>query len=110
MDRNVAEFIVKMAVKKGKKIKPGMFKGGPSKPAAKAPAGSGKRFKALKAQLAAKGAKNPAALAAAIGRAKFGKKKFQQMAAAGRRKKASEVTSVAINLARIIDTYRSVGY
>jgi hypothetical protein len=46
--------------------------------------GSGKRFAALKSELASKGAKNPGALAAAIGRKKFGKKRFQAMASAGR--------------------------
>ena len=50
--------------------------------------GSGKRFKALTRKLAAKGAKNPKALAAWIGRKKYGKKKFQKLAAAGRRRKA----------------------
>ena len=33
-----------------------------------------------------KGVQNPGALAAAIGRAKYGKQKFQEMAAAGRKK------------------------
>lgn len=50
----------------------------------KPPAGSGKRFAALKANLAKKGASDPSALAAYIGRRKFGNKKFQAMAAAGR--------------------------
>jgi len=38
----------------------------------------------------AKAIKDPEALAAAIGRAKFGKKKFQEMAAAGRRRAAKK--------------------
>lgn len=42
-------------------------------------------FKKLKKKLAAKGAKNPAALAAWIGRKKYGKKKFQAAAAKGRK-------------------------
>lgn len=46
--------------------------------------GSGKRFAALKAKLASKGAKDPGALAATIGRAKFGAKKMSAMAAKGR--------------------------
>ena len=47
--------------------------------------GSGKRFAALKASLAKKpGITDPGALAAAIGRKKFGKKKFQKLAAKGR--------------------------
>ena len=48
--------------------------------------GTGARFKALKGKLAKKGAKNPAALAAFIGRKKYGKKKFQGLSAAGRKK------------------------
>jgi hypothetical protein len=40
-------------------------------------------FNALKAKLAAKGATNPGALAAAIGRKKYGKAKFQKAAARG---------------------------
>ena len=51
---------------------------------AKAKLGSGARFKALKNKLAGKGASNPAALAAYIGRKKYGKKKFQKLAARGR--------------------------
>lgn len=50
--------------------------------------GTGKRFAALKGKLSRKGVKNPAALAASIGRKKYGKAKFQKMAAAGRRRKA----------------------
>lgn len=50
--------------------------------------GSGKRFKKLSASLAKKGARNSDALAAHIGRKKFGKKKMAQMSAAGRRKKS----------------------
>jgi len=46
--------------------------------------GSGKRFAALKSELASKGAKDPGALAAYIGRKKFGAKKMESMAAAGR--------------------------
>jgi len=48
--------------------------------------GEGKRFKALTKALKSKGAKNPRALAAWIGRKKYGKKRFQQMAASGKRK------------------------
>ena len=46
--------------------------------------GSGERFEHLKKQLTAKGAKNPAALAAAIGRKKWGKARFQKLAAKGK--------------------------
>ncbi|MGD9644020.1 MAG: hypothetical protein AB7V08_14980 [Elusimicrobiales bacterium] len=53
-----------------------------------APVGTGQRFRALTKALAYKGAKNPRALAAWIGRQKYGKKRFQQMAAAGRRRAA----------------------
>ena len=44
-------------------------------------------FKRLVKKLAAQGAQDPAALAASIGRKKYGAQKFQAMAAAGRRKK-----------------------
>tara|TARA_R100001594_G_C3879027_1_gene225437 strand:- start:251 stop:466 length:216 start_codon:yes stop_codon:yes gene_type:complete len=49
--------------------------------------GSGKRFKQLTSKLKKKGAKNPKALAAFIGRKKYGKKKMTKMAAAGRKRK-----------------------
>ena len=47
----------------------------------------GKRFKKLTKKLRKKGARNPKALAAWIGRKKYGKKKFQRMAAQGRKRK-----------------------
>jgi len=47
--------------------------------------GTGARFAALKAKLAAKGASNPGALAAYIGRRKFGKKKFTALASKARK-------------------------
>ena len=40
-------------------------------------------FKKVEAAVAAGGARNPAAVAAAIGRKKYGKAKFQKAAAAG---------------------------
>lgn len=47
--------------------------------------GSGGRFKALVKKLKARGGvKNPGAVAAAIGRKKYGKKKFQSLAAKGK--------------------------
>lgn len=47
--------------------------------------GSGARFAALKGKLAGRpGIKDPAALAASIGRKKYGKKKFQSLAAKGK--------------------------
>ncbi|GIH26047.1 hypothetical protein Aph01nite_43570 [Acrocarpospora phusangensis] len=48
--------------------------------------GSGKRFAALSRSLKARGARNPKALAAAIGRKKYGAKKMAAMSAAGRRR------------------------
>ncbi len=51
----------------------------------KAKLGSGARFKALKKKLAKKGASNPAALAASIGRKKYGTKKMASLAAKGRK-------------------------
>lgn len=45
--------------------------------------GGGGRFEKLKKKLAKKGIKNPGGLAAKIGRQKYGKKKFQKMAAQG---------------------------
>lgn len=56
------------------------------KASAKPPLGTGQRFAQLKAQLARRGASNPAALAAWIGRRKYGTKRFAQLSAAGRRK------------------------
>jgi len=54
--------------------------------AKKKPVGEGSRFKAVEKSAAAGGAKNPGAVAAAIGRKKYGNKRFQKMAAAGRKK------------------------
>lgn len=53
---------------------------------AKPKLGTGKRFANLKKQLTNKGAKHPAALAAFIGRRALGKKKFQNLAVAGRKR------------------------
>ena len=53
---------------------------------AKAKLGSGARFKAVMKSAAASGARNPAAVAAAVGRAKYGNAKMAKMAAAGRKK------------------------
>lgn len=53
-----------------------------------APLGSGKRFKDLESQLARRqGVSNPAALAASIGRRKYGKQRFQQLSARARRRR-----------------------
>ena len=53
----------------------------------KPPLGSGKRFKQLVGKLKKRGAKKPKALAAFIGRKKYGAKKMASMAAKGRRRK-----------------------
>ena len=50
--------------------------------------GSGKRFSSLKRKLSGrKGVRNPGALAAAIGRKKYGKKRFAKLSAKGRKRK-----------------------
>tara|TARA_Y100000310_G_scaffold120160_1_gene118869 strand:- start:762 stop:992 length:231 start_codon:yes stop_codon:yes gene_type:complete len=56
--------------------------------AKKTKVGSGKRFAAIKKSAALGGARNPAAVAAAIGRKKYGVKRFAKMAAAGQKRKA----------------------
>jgi hypothetical protein len=55
-----------------------------AKPNPKAPLGEGGRFAAVEAKAAASGARNPAAVAAAAGRKKYGAEKMAKMAAAGR--------------------------
>ena len=50
---------------------------------AKPKLGSGARFSALTQELASRGARNPKALAAYIGRKKYGKKKFAKLGAKG---------------------------
>ncbi len=65
------------------KLTPGKLTGPPHEPASKAKPGAGGRFEALKGKISRKGdVRDPGAVAAAIGRAKFGKGKFQAMAAA----------------------------
>jgi hypothetical protein len=56
--------------------------------ARKAKLGSGKRFKKLKGSLRRRGARNPGALAAYIGRKKYGKKKFAKLSSQGRKRAA----------------------
>ena len=46
--------------------------------------GGGGRFKKLVSELSKKKVEDPKALAAAIGRRKYGKKRFQEMAAKGK--------------------------
>lgn len=52
------------------------------------PVGTGERFRNLVRKLRARGVNDPKALAAAIGRKKYGKERFQKMAARGRRRKS----------------------
>jgi hypothetical protein len=52
--------------------------------------GSGKRFKALANKFAHKGIDNPAALAASVGRKKYGNKKMSAMAQAGKKRHEHE--------------------
>jgi hypothetical protein len=75
--------VVKLNTARAKKTKGSSYKTqGP------APPGSGERFAAVEAAIAKRGGvKNPGAVAAAIGRKKYGKTKFQKMAAAGRKSK-----------------------
>jgi len=54
---------------------------------AKAKLGSGARFKAVEASARKSGARNPAAVAAAAGRKKYGQKKMTALSVAGRKKK-----------------------
>ena len=58
------------------------------KPKKKPKLGTGKRFKILSSKLKKKGAKNPKALAAWIGRKKYGKKKMSAMAAKGKKRRS----------------------
>jgi len=55
--------------------------------------GGGGRFKKLKGKLASKGAKNPGALAAYIGRKKYGKKKFAKLGQAAKNRAAKKVSN-----------------
>lgn len=54
----------------------------------KAKLGSGARFKAVERSAAKSGATNPAAVAAAVGRKKYGAKKMGKLAAAARKRRA----------------------
>jgi hypothetical protein len=60
-----------------------------SKPKRKPAIGGGAKFRKLEGQLAARGAKNPAALAAWIGRKKYGAERFDALSASGRRNRKS---------------------
>lgn len=53
--------------------------------------GTGKRFASLVASIKKRGGvSNPAAVAASIGRKKYGKSKFQGLAAAGKKRKSAK--------------------
>ncbi len=54
--------------------------------ARKARLGSGGRFSALKGKLGGRGIKNPGALAAYIGRKKYGASRFAKLSAMGRKR------------------------
>lgn len=56
-----------------------------AKPNPKAKLGAGGRFAAVEAAAKKSGAKNPAAVAAMVGRKKYGNAKMAKMAARGRR-------------------------
>lgn len=56
---------------------------------AKAKLGSGARFKAVEKSAKASGARNPAAVAAAAGRKKWGQKKMTELSVKGRRFKST---------------------
>jgi hypothetical protein len=55
--------------------------------------GGGGRYEKLIGELEKKGVREPRALAAAIGRKKYGSKKFQSLAAKGRRRAEREKES-----------------
>jgi len=62
------------------------FLGRGSNVAKKPPLGTGERFKQLTATLKRRGVKDPEALAAWIGRKKYGKKRFEELAQKGRKR------------------------
>ncbi len=66
---------------------------------AKAPLGEGSRFAAVEASAKASGARNPAAVAAAVGRKKYGKKKMAKLSAKGRRDAMEAKASKGLNKA-----------
>lgn len=51
----------------------------------KKPLGEGSRFKKVEAEAKKSGAKDPAAVAAAVGRKKYGQKKMTELAQKGKR-------------------------
>lgn len=63
--------------------------------------GSGRRSRQLAGELAAKGAKNPAGLAAKLGRDKYGAARHQALAQAGKRRVKAEGAALAAAGARV---------
>jgi len=64
------------------------LRGSPHKPMSSARAGSGGRFSACVQKMShRKGVRDPQSLCAALGRSKFGKGRYQKMAASGRRRR-----------------------
>ena len=57
--------------------------------------GTGKRFAALSTSLKAQGVKDPGALAASIGRKKYGAKRFAKMGSSGRKRKVTPMSRPA---------------
>jgi phage head maturation protease len=70
--------------------------------------GSGARFRALKAKLAAKGASDPGALAAHIGRKRYGKAKFTALASAARKKKGGRMSRAELFRSYPLEDYHIV--
>lgn len=70
----------------GKKYADGGKVRSKAKPNSKAPLGQGGRFAAVERAAAKSGARNPAAVAAAVGRKKYGSRRMAKMAAAGRKR------------------------
>ncbi len=58
--------------------------------AKKAPLGAGKRFAQVKRSVAGSGVRDPAAVAAAIGREKWGQKRMTELSQKGRRRAKRE--------------------
>ncbi len=70
--------------------------------------GSGARFRALKAKLAAKGASDPGALAAHIGRKRYGKARFTALASAARKKKGGRMSRAELFRSYPLEDYHVV--
>jgi hypothetical protein len=64
--------------------------------------GTGTRFKKLKSKLARRGARNPRALAAWIGRRKYGSKRYAKLSKATRMHEALEQSVAALTQAKRI--------